>query len=260
MNSPFNNKIALVTGASSGIGEWFARHLAHQGADLILVARRQDRLEALKQEFENHGARVWIFALDLAQPGAAQRLWELTEEQGLPVDILINNAGFGQHGEFLDVDLDRHRNVLQLNINALTELTWLFAHDMKQRGAGQILLVASIAAYMPVPEFSTYAASKSFVLSFGQSLHNELRPYGVDVTVLSPGGVATEFMDVAGQKIDDWRTIAIMKPETVAADALKALSRGRRVIIPGWLYKVSMTSLRLIPNALQMMIGRMATH
>jgi len=120
--------------------------------------------------------------------------------------------------------------------------------------------VASIAAYMPIPEFSTYAASKSFVLSFGQSLHNELRPYGVDVTVLSPGGVATEFMDVAGQKIDDWRTAAIMKPEKVAAAALKALARGRRVIVPGWLYKVSMASLRLIPNALQMMIGRMATH
>ena len=112
MSSTFNNKIALVTGASSGIGEWFARNLAHQGADLILVARRAERLETLKQEFENLGVRVWIMTQDLAETGAAQRLWEQTRALDLPVDILINNAGFGKHGEFLDVDLDQHRKIV----------------------------------------------------------------------------------------------------------------------------------------------------
>lgn len=260
MSTTFRNKLALVTGASSGIGEWFARHLAQQGANLILVARREERLQKLKAELESSTLSVHIIAMDLQAPMAAQQLWDQTQALGLQVDILINNAGVGRHGEFLDVDLAAHRAVLQLNIVALTELTWLFAQDMKQRRSGKILLVASIAAYMPIPEFSTYAASKAFVLSFGQSLHNELRPFGVDVTVLSPGGVATEFMDVSGQKIDDWRKFAIMKPEKVGLEALTALARARRVIVPGWLYKISMASLRLIPNALQMMIGRMATH
>ena len=260
MNDSFQHKLALVTGASSGIGEWFARHLARQGADLILVARRADRLEQLKQEFTAQGAKVWVIVQDLAEVGSAQKLWAQIGALDLQVDVLINNAGFGKHGEFLDVDLAQHSNMLQLNINALTELTWLFAQDMKQRHTGHILLVASIAAYMPIPEFSTYAASKAFVLSFGQSLHNELRPYGVNVTVLSPGGVATEFMEISGQKIDDWRTLAIMRPERVAAAALTALRRGNRVVMPGWMYKLSMPGLRFIPSALQMIIGRMVTH
>ena len=260
MNDSFQHKLALVTGASSGIGEWFSRHLARQGADLILVARRADRLEQLKQEFAKEGTKVWVIVQDLAEAGSAQKLWAQTRALNLQVDVLINNAGFGKHGEFLDVDLAQHSNMLQLNINALTELTWLFAQDMKQRHTGHILLVASIAAYMPIPEFSTYAASKAFVLSFGQSLHNELRPYGVNVTVLSPGGVATEFMDVSGQKIDDWRALAIMKPERVAGAALAALRRGSRVVMPGWVYRLSMPGLRFIPSALQMIIGRMVTH
>lgn len=260
MNSSFSNKLALVTGASSGIGEHFARQLAAAGANLVLVARRADRLEALKRELEPAGINIHIIALDLAEPGAAQQLWDTTQAAGLKVDILINNAGFGKHGEFLAVDLVQHSNMLRLNINTLTELTWLYAQPMKQQGFGQILLVASIAAYMPVPDFSSYAASKAFVLSFGQSLHYELRSFGVDVTVLSPGGVATEFMEVSGQKMDDWRSQAIMRPQAVVADALRALDKGRRVIVPGWLYKVSMASVRLIPVCLQMVMARMATR
>ena len=260
MSTTYQNKLALVTGASSGIGEWFARHLAQQGADLILVARRADRLEQLKQELASTGRTIHVMAMDLLTPDAPQKLWQQTQAAGLQVDVLINNAGFGKHGSFLEIALEQHRDMLGLNVSALTELTWLFAQDMKQRGSGKILLVASIAAYLPVPEFSTYAASKAYVLSFGQALHSELKPFGVDVTVLSPGGVATEFMEVSGQNFDDWRSFAIMKPEKVGAMALKALAKARRVIVPGLLYSISMASLRLIPNRLQLTIGRMTTQ
>ncbi len=260
MTSTFHNKLALVTGASSGIGEWFARHLARQGASLVLVARREDRLARLKAELETPDQVVHFIAMDLQAPGAAQTLWEKIHAKGLLVDVLINNAGFGKHGEFLQVDLQQHRDLVQLNIAALTELTWLFARDMKQRGTGKILLVSSIAAYVPVPDFATYAASKAYVLSFGQALHNELKPHGVDVTVLSPGAVATEFMDISGQDLTDWRRHTFMTPDKVGSVALKALARARRVIIPGLLLQLSVTSMRLIPNRLQMLLGRMATQ
>lgn len=257
----FKGQTALITGASSGIGVSFARQLAGHGVHLILVARREDRLNALAAELAgDHGITVRVFAQDLSVDGAAQALYSRIKEEGLQVDLLLNNAGLGKHGEFLELAMDTHTSMMHLNIDALTELTWLFGRDMVARRSGNILLVSSIAGFVPVPLFSTYAASKAFVLNFGRALHKEWKPHNVNVTVLCPGGTLTEFMDVSGQKIDGIRSLAMMSSDSVASAGLQALQRRKAVVVPGWLYKVSMASLRLIPGRAQTAVGEMATR
>lgn len=259
--SSFQCQTALVTGASSGIGESFARQLAAQGANLVLVARRQDRLQALATELQREfGIVAHVFAQDLGEPGAAQALYARVREQGLQIDILLNNAGLGKHGSFLKLPLETQMSMLRVNVDALTELTWLFGRDMVERQKGSILLVSSIAGYLPVPQFATYAASKAFVLSFGKALHEEWRPHNVNVTVLCPGGTLTEFMDVAGQKIEGIRSLAMMNSDVVAGAGLSALAHGRSVVVPGILYKVSMAMLRLVPSRIQATLGELATR
>ena len=240
----FQHKTALITGASSGIGEAFAEQLAQQQCNLVIVARRQDRLDSLKEKLEkHHGIKVTVI-----------------KTLGIDVDILINNAGIGHHGAFLDVPAAQHLSMLAINIHALTELTHLFASDMKARGqGGAILLVSSIAAFTPIPQFATYAASKAYVLSLGQALNKELKNDHIGVTVLAPGGVATEFMAASGQHIDDWRTKAIMTAEAVARESLDALAKGKAVIVPGLLNKASSLFLAHAPNAVTMTLGEMAT-
>ncbi|MCP5169418.1 MAG: SDR family oxidoreductase [Hahellaceae bacterium] len=248
----FAGKTALITGASSGIGESMAHLLAAQQCHLILVARRLSRLESLRDKLvQQHGIKVEIIAADLLVPGAAQQVFNETVNRGLRVDVLINNAGFGKNGDFLEVPLESHTQMIQLNITALTEMTYLFAEAMKHQGGGDILQVASIAAFMPTPSFSTYGAGKAYVLNFSEALSRELKPHNIRVTALCPGGTLTEFMDVSGQQITGLRTKAMMTSESVAKAGLKALEKGHSAIVPGWLYKVSIASLRLIPRSLQ---------
>jgi short-subunit dehydrogenase len=192
-------KTALVTGASSGIGEAIARQLAARGADVILVARRRDKLEALAGAIRaGHRVRADVVAMDLGEAGSAERLFEATEGAGRAVDVLVNNAGFGVHDRFADIAWERTASQLQLNIVSLTELTHRFVRAMLERRRGWILNVASVGAYMPVPSYATYAAGKAYVRNFTEALAFELRGTPVHVCCLNPGATATELMDVAG--------------------------------------------------------------
>jgi short-subunit dehydrogenase len=227
----------------------------------VLVARREDRLQTLAAELSREfGIVTHVIAQDLGEPGAAHALYARVQERGLHIDVLLNNAGLGKHGTFTSLPLETQMSMLRVNVDALTELTWLFGRDMVSRGKGSILLVSSIAGFLPVPQFATYAASKSYVLSFGKALHAEWKPHNVNVTVLCPGGPLTEFMDVAGQKIDGIRSLAMMGSDVVAGAGLSALARGRSVVVPGVLYKVSMAMLRLIPSRIQATLGELATR
>ncbi|KMW58239.1 Short-chain dehydrogenase/reductase SDR [Candidatus Rhodobacter oscarellae] len=189
---------ALITGASAGIGAAFARHHAALGGDLVIVARRQDSLEALKAELEAaHSVQVHVIAADLAAEGAAERLFAAVQAAGIEVDILINNAGFGGHGRLVDRPLPDEMAMIDLNVKTLVSLTHLFAADMAARGGGKILNVGSTAGFMPGPQQAVYYATKAFVNSFSQAVDHEMRAQGVTCTVLAPGYVETEFAQVA---------------------------------------------------------------
>src|SRR5512134_3252055 len=186
--SELRGRWALVTGASSGIGADFARELAARGMHLVLVARREERLRALAEELERaHGVRTRVIAADLAKPDAPRALHERLRGEGVAVDVLVNNAGFGVYGAFLDVPWEREREMIELDVVALLHLTKLFARDMRERGFGRVLEVASIGAFQPSPTYAAYSAAKAFVQSFGEALACELRGSGVTVTTISPG-------------------------------------------------------------------------
>lgn len=257
----FQHKTALITGASSGIGEAFAEQLAQQQCNLVIVARRLELLEQLKTKLEQqYSVKVTVISADLAQPSASADIYQQIKTLGIDVDILINNAGIGCHGAFLEVPLAQHASLLSVNIQSLTALTHLFATDMKARGqGGAILLVASLAGLTPIPKFATYAASKAYVLSLGQALSKELKRDRIGVTVLAPGGVATEFMTLSGQQLDGWQTQTLMTSEAVAQVSLKALARGKRVIVPGILNKAMTLFLVHGPNSLKMTLSEIAT-
>lgn len=231
----FKGKTALVTGASSGIGECFATQLAAAGSDLILVARRTDRLETLKTKLESeHGIKAEVISLDLAQPDAPQKLFDATEGAGKPVDILLNNAGYGKQDLFSDISLATQLNMVDLNVRTLTALSHLFAGAMQQRGSGNILLVGSVVAYFAVPNMATYAASKAYVKALGVAMNKEYRPYGVNVTVLNPGATATEFSANAGQDFSGLlEKILFMSADKVASTGLSALAKNKAAVVPG---------------------------
>lgn len=257
----YQGKRALVTGASSGIGACMAELLAKQGANLILVARRKDKLEELQEKIQReHGVEVSVIAKDLNAANAAQELHNETEGKGITVDVLINNAGFAQEGAFLDVELERHQAVNNLNLTALTDLTWHFGRSMQSRRQGAILLVASFAAYTPIPKLAIYAAGKSYVLSLGEALNAELAAYNIHVTTLCPGGTWTEFMDTAGQTVDGLKTLAMMPADAVAKEGLKALRKNKAVVVPGTMYKSSRQLLRLIPDRIRIKLSDVAMN
>ncbi len=191
-------EIALVTGASSGLGKEFARYHASKGGDVVLTARRKTALDELKEELESrHQVTAHVLDLDLAASGAADSLYEKVKALGVEVDILINNAGFGGHGHFVERDLAADQEMIDLNISALVTLTHLFANDMAKRGSGKILNVGSTAGFVPGPNQAVYFATKAFVNSFSQAINHELRSKGVTCTVLAPGYVETEFAQTA---------------------------------------------------------------
>ncbi|MFC4064572.1 SDR family NAD(P)-dependent oxidoreductase [Actinoplanes subglobosus] len=217
----FRNQTTLITGASSGLGALFARRLAARGSDLVLVARRTDRLDALAAELP--GVTVTTIGMDLAQPGAGAKLAAAVAESGLTVTSLINNAGFGTHSLFHEADPQRITDEITLNVTSLTEISRAFIEQLRAHGGGVLVNVASIAGYQPSPTLAVYAATKAFVLNFTEALWAESRGTGLKVMALSPGATATEFFDVAGQGADGGTTR--MSADTVVDLAIKALDR-----------------------------------
>jgi short-subunit dehydrogenase len=220
--------LALVTGASSGIGAAFARALAARGHDLVLVARRAEPMQALLAELP--AVKGEVIALDLGEPGAAARLAAEVANRGLQVDVLVNNAGFGLGGDFADADLARLSAMIQLNVVALTELAHAFVGPMRVRKRGTLINVGSVVAFQAVPHFAAYAASKAYVLTLSEALAEELRPDGIRVQALCPGSTRTSFFDVAGVPAEDAR---MLSPEEVVKLSLEGLDRGREVVVTG---------------------------
>jgi short-subunit dehydrogenase len=250
---------ALVTGASSGIGEAIARELAARGADVILAARRRDRLDAIAASLrEAYGTRVDVVALDLGATEAADRLYAQTEGAGRAVDILVNNAGFGSHDNFVDIPWERTLAQLQLNVVTLTELTHRFCRAMLARDRGWILNVASVGAYAPVPSYATYAAGKAYVRSFTEALAHELRATRVRVCCLNPGATATEFMRVAGHEVPSFARFALMSSERCARIGLRALFCGRRNVVAGWSNVLATFLLRFLPRVVATWVSSLA--
>lgn len=250
--SELSGRTALVTGASSGLGVDFARILAERGCNLVLVARREDRLKEVREEIvSRRDVRVEVIPLDLAAPGAAQALYHRVRERGLVVDVLVNNAGFGLFGPFIEIPWEREHEMLELDVVALVHLTKLFSKDMVARNVGWILQVASIGAYQPSPTYATYSAAKSFVLSFGEALAYELRKTHVKVSVLSPGVTATEFLKVAGQKPTLFQRLSMMQSEPVARIGIDAMLKGKPSKVPGFSNAMTAWLMRFVPRRTQ---------
>ena len=192
----------LITGASSGIGEEFARRYAAQKQDLVLVARSQDKLNKLAEEFTSqHGIRVTVFALDLSEPDAAERLWEKTNRAGLEIDVLVNNAGFGTQRDVADDDPDRLEEEVRLNCLTVVGLTARYLPAMRERQNGTIINIASTAAFQPLPHMAVYGATKAFVLSFTEALWSETQKDGIRVLAVCPGSTDTPFFEHSGEGV-----------------------------------------------------------
>ncbi len=252
-----NGKWALVTGASSGFGIEFATLLAEEKANLILVARRTEPMERLAEQLRRkHLVNVVVEGMDLSHAGVGVELKSRLDSRGIAVDVLVNNAGFGLYGGFVDQPLQRTLDMLQLNILAMTELTHAFAADMVKRRTGHILLIASLLGYQATPGYAAYAASKAFVLLFGEALHAELEPYGIGVTVLSPGATSTSFGQVAGQKNTRAIRMLMMEPRPVARTGVLAMLHNRSSVVAGLFNKLVVFTNRLTPRQVQRMVMR----
>jgi len=248
---------SLITGASSGIGEVFARKLAARGRNVLLVARSEGKLITLCNELgRSNSIRAQYVALDLSLPDSPARLFEEAEKRGLSIDLLVNNAGFGSFGDFSKADLARELNMIDLNVTALVELTYLFLKPMRERKQGEIINVASTAAFQAVAYMATYAATKAFVLSFSEALWEENRAFGVKVMALCPGVTETNFFEAARGEKPPAR--ASQTPEEVVDTALRGLASGKSHIISGWANWAMMEAERLAPRSLvTRMAGRM---
>lgn len=245
-------KTALVTGASSGLGVDFATILAERGCNVVLVARREERLRKLADELaQRHGVQAHVIAMDLAPLGAAADLYNRLRALNLTVDVLINNAGFGVYGPFTEIAWEREQEMLLLDIVTLVHLSKLFVRDMVGRNFGYVLQVSSIGAYQPSPTYATYSAAKAFVLSFGEALSYELRGTNVKVSVLSPGVTATEFLDVAGQRRTLYQRLSMMASRPVAEIGIDAMLRGKPSKVAGVMNALTAWSLRFVPRRLQ---------
>ena len=224
----------LITGASSGFGEEFARQYAEQGHSLVLVARRLDRLQALAEGLRRQfSVEIVVEQVDLSDIPAVVELHRRLRERGIAIDILINNAGHGLQGSFIDSKLDAALAMVQLDIASLTAITHLFAQDMRARKRGKILLVASLLAYQGVVNFAVYSAAKAYVLRLGEALHRELKRDGITVTALCPGMSDTGFASAAKQKLTSSLKLLMMQPTPVVRVGIRALAAGRISVVPG---------------------------
>lgn len=240
---------ALVTGASSGLGVEFARVLAARGIDLVVSARRQDRLESLAIELrKTHGVEVAVLPADLATPDGARQLFDAVQIAGKQIDILINNAGFGYFGPFLQQSVDEVSEMIAVNISSLTTLTRLFADTMNRQGGGHILQVSSFAALQPIPRYSIYSAAKAYVITLTQALRYELRKTNVNISVVAPGFMATEFHDVAEHEKSKLMKLLTVPSDYVARKAINGMFRRKLLITPGPVYQINRALLRLTPR------------
>jgi short-subunit dehydrogenase len=248
--------LAVVTGASSGIGAAYAKLLAEQGSDLVLVARRRDRLEALAAELQKRcGVHVHCVALDLSERNAAERL--LDEATGLgSVRVLVNNAGLGAYGPFLDRPIETHLKTVDVNSRVLMETCWHFGQHMREHGQPSwINNVASIAAYQSTPGYAVYSGSKFFVRVFSETLSHELAKTPITVSCLCPGATYTEFMEKAKIEVTDRGHATFMSAEAVAQIGLRGLMRGKAVVVPGALNKLAAFLPRFTPTPLSLSIA-----
>jgi len=244
---PTARPVALVTGASAGIGKELARALARDH-DLILSARRVEELTALAAELKAaHGTTCHVLPADLADPHGPRHLFDATTAAGLAVDVLVNNAGFGDHGPFADADLAKLLRMIQVNVTALTELTGLFLPGMRARGRGRLLNVGSVAGFQPGPLMAVYYATKAYVVSLSEALANELSGTGVTVTCLCPGPTHSEFRAVAGIR-QGFSVAKAMDTRAVAEAGVRGMRRGKRLVIPGFRNRLLIFAERFLPR------------
>jgi short-subunit dehydrogenase len=242
----WSGKWALITGTSAGIGVAFAEELASGGTKLVLTARRKDRLEELAHRLTaTYKVSTEVFPADLADPSAPEKIFAFTKEKGIEIDLLINNAGFGQYGEFPSIEKQRLLDMVQVNCHAVVHLTRLYLPEMVARRRGDVLILASTASFQAVPYISTYAATKAFDLLFAEGLAEEMKPYGVRVCALCPGSTESEFHAVSGQErfIHNAETV-----EKVAHTGLKALAAGKSYVISGLGNYLGAHGERLVPR------------
>jgi short-subunit dehydrogenase len=254
------NKTALITGASSGIGLEFAKLLAAEGYNLVLIARDEQKLREIAASLPTKfNVSVKIYPKDLSVTSDTENLVRQIREEVGTIEILINNAGFGLSGAFVDTDLGRELEMIQLNVVSLVIFTKLLAKEMVQRKSGKILNVASTAAFQPGPLMAIYYATKAFVLSFSEALAEELKESGVTVTALCPGPTATQFSkraELEQSKLFKGGVVPVLDPVTVARIGYEELMKGRRVVIPGLINKIGALSVRLLPRNLVAQVAR----
>jgi len=244
----WSGKWALITGASAGIGVALAEELATDGTNLVLTARRKDRLEELARKLTAaHKVHTEVFPADLADSNAPENIFAFTKEKGIEIELLINNAGFGQYGEFHSINKQRLLDMVQVNCHAVVHLTRLYLPEMVARRRGDILILASTASFQAVPYISTYAATKAFDLLFAEGLAEEVKPYGIRVCALCPGSTESEFHVVSGQEKFRRRTETA---EKVARTGLQALAAGKSYVISGLGNYLGAQSQRLVPRHL----------
>lgn len=242
----------LITGASSGIGMELARIFAREGHDLLITARREERLNELKNELETkHGIRVHVLAVDLSENNAPQALFNFAERTNLSINVLVNNAGVGDFGLFHQSDWERQQTMIDLNMKSLTHLTHLFLPEMIELERAYIMNVASNAAFQPGPLMSVYYATKHYVLAFSEAIANELKGTGVSVTALCPGPTHSEFRERAGMKKSRLaQSLPIPDPTAVAEYGYKVLMKGKRVAVHGLINKFFSVAVQFLPKRL----------
>ncbi|MDI6400474.1 SDR family oxidoreductase [Balneolaceae bacterium ANBcel3] len=255
----YKGKKVLVTGASSGIGISFTRLLASFGAELILTARRQERLKSIAEELSTDDkVRVHVIVCDLSDPEGPKELVRELAERELSVDILINNAGFGYNGRFEDGKLEQYEDMMQVNMQSLVILTRLLIPDMLAKGSGGVLNIASMAGFLPIPYFSVYSATKQFVINVSLSLRKEVKKNNVHVSVLCPGPVDTEFLRVAGISKKKAAFRGLQSPQSVALKGLKALAGNKKMAVSrAFLWGAYLFS-KWLPLSISMFVGGIA--
>lgn len=249
---------ALITGASKGIGKEFVIEFAKNKIDVIMVARSQKLLHEHAQFVEKKfKTKVHVISLDLSMQNAAEEVYQAVNKKGLVVNYLVNNAGFGDYGEFANSDLKKQSDMINLNILTLTKLTHLFVQDMKKHKQGKILNLASVAAFQPGPMMSVYFATKHFVLGFSEAIHEELKPYNIQVTALCPGPTESEFGQVAEfQMLKNPKPNRFPTAKDVAQFGFKKMMKGEAIAIHGFVNTVLSTLVRLVPRSIVRKIVR----
>ncbi len=253
-----SSSIALITGASSGIGLQIARQLAAMKYDLILVSNQESQLATVSRELsESFSIRTWSYFMDLCQADAATSLYEWCHTNQLEVEILVNNAGIFFFGEVVEIDIIKTQNILALHVATPVQLCTLFGKDMKQRRSGHILIISSLSAYMPYPGIALYAATKRFLKSFARSLRSEMLDYHVNVTSVCPGAVATNLYELSEKKLNSAIRFGIMmRPEKLARKILQAMFRRKSTIIPGLMNKIFLPIIVIIPHGIIVLVRR----